>query len=105
MAAIVAEDAFEYLDAPVRRVAAIDTPIPFAPPLEREYMPLEDDIVRGGARARRLLRNAGRKIPLSACGSLQTERYDRVVRSPGRGLRNDAWGQIVCVFVTSCPSS
>ena len=45
VAAIVAEDAFEYLDAPVRRVAAIDTPIPFAPPLEREYMPLEDDIV------------------------------------------------------------
>jgi len=45
VAAIVGEDAFEYLDAPVRRVAAIDTPIPFAPPLEREYMPLEDDIV------------------------------------------------------------
>ena len=45
VAAIVAEDAFEYLDATVRRVAAIDTPIPFAPPLEREYMPLEDDIV------------------------------------------------------------
>jgi 2-oxoisovalerate dehydrogenase E1 component beta subunit len=45
VAAIIAEDAFEYLDAPVRRVAAIDTPIPFAPPLEREYMPLEDDIV------------------------------------------------------------
>jgi len=45
VAAIIAEDALEYLDAPVRRVAAIDTPIPFAPPLEREYMPLEDDIV------------------------------------------------------------
>ena len=27
-----------------RRVAAIDTPIPFAPVLEREYLPLEDDI-------------------------------------------------------------
>ena len=40
-----AEHAFEYLDAPVARVAAIDTPIPFAPPLEREYMPLEDDIL------------------------------------------------------------
>ena len=45
VAAIVAEEAFEYLDAPVRRIAALDTPIPFAPPLEREYLPLEDDIV------------------------------------------------------------
>ena len=45
IAAIVAEHAFEHLDAPVRRVAAIDTPIPFAPALEREYLPLEDDIL------------------------------------------------------------
>ena len=45
VAAIVAEEAFEYLDAPVRRIAALDTPIPFAPPLEREYLPLEDDII------------------------------------------------------------
>ena len=44
IAAVVAEEAFEYLDAPVRRVAALDTPVPFAPPLEREYLPLEDDI-------------------------------------------------------------
>ena len=44
VAAVVAEEAFEYLDAPVRRVAALDTPVPFAPPLEREYLPLEDDI-------------------------------------------------------------
>jgi 2-oxoisovalerate dehydrogenase E1 component beta subunit len=45
VAAVIAEDAFEYLDAPVRRVAALDTPVPFAPPLEREYLPLEDDIL------------------------------------------------------------
>jgi 2-oxoisovalerate dehydrogenase E1 component beta subunit len=44
IAAVIAEDGFEYLDAPVRRVAALDTPVPFAPPLEREYLPLEDDI-------------------------------------------------------------
>jgi 2-oxoisovalerate dehydrogenase E1 component beta subunit len=44
VAAVIAQDAFEHLDAPVRRVAALDTPIPFAPPLEREYLPLEDDI-------------------------------------------------------------
>jgi len=45
VAAVIAQDAFEYLDAPVRRVAGLDTPIPFAPPLEREYLPLEDDIL------------------------------------------------------------
>jgi 2-oxoisovalerate dehydrogenase E1 component beta subunit len=45
VAAIIAQHAFEHLDAPVRRVAALDTPIPFAPPLEREYLPLEDDIL------------------------------------------------------------
>jgi 2-oxoisovalerate dehydrogenase E1 component beta subunit len=45
VAAIVAQEAFEYLDGPVTRVAAIDTPIPFAPQLEREYLPLEDDIL------------------------------------------------------------
>jgi 2-oxoisovalerate dehydrogenase E1 component beta subunit len=45
VAAVIAQDSFEYLDAPVRRVAALDTPIPFSPPLEREYLPLEDDIL------------------------------------------------------------
>ena len=46
VAAIVAQEAFEYLDAPVTRVAAIDTPVPFTPVLEHEYLPTEDDILR-----------------------------------------------------------
>jgi 2-oxoisovalerate dehydrogenase E1 component beta subunit len=46
VAAIVSQHAFEHLDAPVTRVAAIDTPIPFTPVLEREYMPTEEDILR-----------------------------------------------------------
>lgn len=45
LAAIVAEEAFEYLDAPIRRVAAIDTPIPFSPPLEAFFLPNTDKIV------------------------------------------------------------
>jgi 2-oxoisovalerate dehydrogenase E1 component beta subunit len=45
VAAIVSQQAFEHLDAPVTRVAAIDTPIPFTPVLEREYLPTEEDIL------------------------------------------------------------
>jgi 2-oxoisovalerate dehydrogenase E1 component beta subunit len=45
VAALIAERAFEHLDAPVTRVAAIDTPIPFTPVLEQEYLPTEGDIL------------------------------------------------------------
>jgi 2-oxoisovalerate dehydrogenase E1 component beta subunit len=45
VAALVAQQAFEHLDAPVTRVAALDTPIPFTPVLEREYLPTEEDIL------------------------------------------------------------
>jgi pyruvate dehydrogenase E1 component beta subunit len=43
--ATVAEECIEYLDAPIRRVAAIDTPVPFSPPLEDRYLPNESKIV------------------------------------------------------------
>jgi len=39
LAAIIAEEAFEYLDAPVVRVASQDTPVPYAPPLEAAFLP------------------------------------------------------------------
>ena len=39
VAAVVAEKAFEYLDAPIKRVASIDSPVPFAPPLEEFFLP------------------------------------------------------------------
>lgn len=39
IAARIADKAFEYLDAPVKRVAAFDSPTPFAPTLEKEVLP------------------------------------------------------------------
>ncbi len=44
LAALVAEQAFHLLDAPVRRVTAPDCPIPFAPDLENAYRPNADKI-------------------------------------------------------------
>jgi 2-oxoisovalerate dehydrogenase E1 component beta subunit len=45
--ATIAEEAFESLDAPIRRIAAPDTPVPFSPPLEKAYIPQVDDVVAG----------------------------------------------------------
>ena len=42
LAAVIAEDAFWSLDSPVRRLAALDVPIPFSPPLEDETVPTPD---------------------------------------------------------------
>jgi 2-oxoisovalerate dehydrogenase E1 component beta subunit len=47
IAATIAEEAFEDLDAPVRRVTAPDTPVPFSPQLEKAFIPQVDDVVRG----------------------------------------------------------
>jgi pyruvate dehydrogenase E1 component beta subunit len=44
IAAVVAEEALDYLDAPIRRVSALDAPIPFAPLLEDLVIPSEDRI-------------------------------------------------------------
>ena len=41
---LLAEEAFEQLDAPVRRIAAPDSPVPFAPTLEKAYIPQVDDV-------------------------------------------------------------
>jgi 2-oxoisovalerate dehydrogenase E1 component beta subunit len=42
----VSEKAFEWLDAPIQRVTAIDAPIPYSPPLEDYFLPQTDDIVK-----------------------------------------------------------
>jgi pyruvate/2-oxoglutarate/acetoin dehydrogenase E1 component len=44
VAALIAAEAFEDLDAPVRRLTAPDVPIPFSPPLEQAVLPQLDDM-------------------------------------------------------------
>ena len=46
IAAVVAEEALDYLDAPIKRVAEPDTPIPFSPPLEQFVIPNEKSIIK-----------------------------------------------------------
>jgi pyruvate dehydrogenase E1 component beta subunit len=45
ISAIIGEEFFDYLDAPVARIGALDTPVPFAPNLEQYYMPNADDVI------------------------------------------------------------
>lgn len=44
IAAMIAEEAFDYLDAPIKRVTAPFTPVPFSPPLEKEFIPSKEKI-------------------------------------------------------------
>jgi len=46
LAAILQEEAFEHLDAPVRIVGALDTPVPYSPPLEEFFLPSEEEVER-----------------------------------------------------------
>jgi 2-oxoisovalerate dehydrogenase E1 component len=46
LAAIIQEEAFEYLDAPIRILGALDTPVPYSPPLEDEFLASEKEIER-----------------------------------------------------------
>ena len=47
IAATIAEEAFEHLDAPPRRIAAPDTPVPFSPALEHAFIPQVADVLAG----------------------------------------------------------
>ncbi len=44
LSALIADEAFEFLDGPIRRVTAPDTPVPFSPPLEAFYLPNAADV-------------------------------------------------------------
>lgn len=45
VASLIAEEIFEYLDAPIRVLGALDTPVPYSPPLEKEFLVSEKQIV------------------------------------------------------------
>lgn len=45
IAAIVADEAFDYLDAPIKRVCAPDTPVPYSPVLEDFWIPDQKDLI------------------------------------------------------------
>lgn len=45
ISARISEELFESLDAPVKRVATLDSPIPFAPNLEKEVLPQVEDVI------------------------------------------------------------
>jgi len=46
VSAIAAEEAFNHLRAPVKRVCAPDTPVPFSPPMEEFWLPDEGDLIK-----------------------------------------------------------
>ena len=45
LAGIIAEEGFEYLDAPIARLGSLDTPVPYAPPLESAFLPSTAKVV------------------------------------------------------------
>jgi len=52
IAAVINEFAFDDLDAPIVRIASLDTPVPFSPPLEKFFLPKVEDVVREARRLR-----------------------------------------------------
>jgi len=53
VAAVINEECFDSLDAPIVRIASADSPVPFSPPLEEAFLPKVEDVVREARRLRR----------------------------------------------------
>jgi len=52
IAACINEDCFDFLDAPITRIASKDTPVPFSPPLEEDFLPDANDVIREARKLR-----------------------------------------------------
>jgi 2-oxoisovalerate dehydrogenase E1 component len=50
LASVIQEQCFEWLDAPVRVIGALDTPVPYSPPLEEVFLPSEKEIEHAARR-------------------------------------------------------
>jgi len=50
IAAVINEEVFDELDAPITRITSLDTPVPFSPPLEHAFLPKAEDVVREARR-------------------------------------------------------
>ncbi|MED3648414.1 alpha-ketoacid dehydrogenase subunit beta [Halalkalibacterium halodurans] len=46
IAALVADEGFDFLDAPIKRITAPHTPVPFSPPLEDLYLPTPENVIQ-----------------------------------------------------------
>ena len=91
VAAIIAEHAFEYLDGPIRRVAALDTHIAFSPPLEEFILPNTNKIVDAIREPRGVLSD-GRHVDRSndaADGRECRRRHRHQVAGQGRRPRQE----------------
>lgn len=53
IAALISDQAFRWLDGPIRRLGGLDTPVPFSPPLEDAYRPDAEKIYREASRLAR----------------------------------------------------
>ena len=66
IAAVLSERCFEYLDGPLVRVTAPDTPVPYSPPLEEFFLPTPEKVCRAARALRRVLIPHRFRAPSSA---------------------------------------
>jgi pyruvate dehydrogenase E1 component beta subunit len=90
IAATIAEGAFDYLDAPVRRVAAAEVPLPYAKPLELAALP-------GAAAITRVIRETvgGNWCPMCSCPGCRT-RWRKESSASGSSMKVTRSARATC---------